>query len=316
MDAGKKDLEQSEGDQLNTPKKKDVARRRRQQAKRATARHVNWLIDHFQAKTMHHTLQPTPGAKGQASTHAAAGMLTVLEDMIMKASKILDQLRAEGQQPPQQLGFTSGGNTVEKDKKEEKEKEFQPLTKPMKEALGNNIASVAASSRMADSPCALTKAEHGCPVNVERGHNSMTADMASKKTMETEGDEAEDKDEEEDLEGDEEEDDEDEEESAEDDEMSSEKAEGTTDNHNKQEPGMQQMRSLEFIKKIATSSEAEVMEEYRRAATQKQARASEPHGACDGCGQNSGEGRNGTGKWATKWYCEDCWNCKRRKRWW
>jgi len=123
MDAGKKDLEQSEGDQLNTPKKKDVARRRRQQAKRATARHVNWLIDHFQAKTMHHTLQPTPGAKGQASTHAAAGMLTVLEDMIMKASKILDQLRAEGQQPPQQLGFDSGGNTVEKDEKEEKEKE-------------------------------------------------------------------------------------------------------------------------------------------------------------------------------------------------
>lgn len=37
---------------------------------------------------------------------------------------------------------------------------------------------------------------------------------------------------------------------------------------------------------------------------------------CDECGQHCTEGRNETRKWAAKWYYDDCWSCRRRKRWW
>merc|ERR1712154_334651 len=61
----------------------------------------------------------------------------------------------------------------EKKKLEELKAEFEPLTKLMKEVLGDKTEKVVVSSRMADSPCVLTTSEHG-----------WTANMVSKKTME------------------------------------------------------------------------------------------------------------------------------------
>merc|ERR1712063_237303 len=61
----------------------------------------------------------------------------------------------------------------EKKKLEELKAEFEPLTKLMKEVLGDKVEKVLVSSRMADSPCVLTTSEHG-----------WSAYMVSKKTME------------------------------------------------------------------------------------------------------------------------------------
>merc|ERR1711901_10300 len=78
----------------------------------------------------------------------------------------------------------------EKKKIEEMKAEFEPLTKLMKEVLGDKVEKVLVTSRMADSPCVLTTSEYGWSANMERimkakalRDNSMTSYMVSDKTV-------------------------------------------------------------------------------------------------------------------------------------
>merc|ERR1712010_117934 len=81
----------------------------------------------------------------------------------------------------------------EEDKKawEELCADFEPLSKLMKEILGDKVEKVVMSERVTESPCVLVTGEYGWTANMERimraqalRDNSMSSMMMSKKTME------------------------------------------------------------------------------------------------------------------------------------
>merc|ERR1712023_158076 len=65
---------------------------------------------------------------------------------------------------------TKEGLDIDDEKKnlEELKAEFEPLTKLMKEVLGDKVEKVLVSSRIVDSPCVLTTSEYGWSANMER----------------------------------------------------------------------------------------------------------------------------------------------------
>merc|ERR1712056_18902 len=113
----------------------------------------------------------------------------------VSSSPFLENLRKKDLDGKKLKSTTKEGLDIEdedeKKKLEEQKAEFEPLTKLMKEVLGDKVEKVMVSSRMADSPCVLTTSEYGWSANMERimkaqalRDNSMTSYMVSKKTME------------------------------------------------------------------------------------------------------------------------------------
>merc|ERR1711916_415283 len=78
---------------------------------------------------------------------------------VVSSSPFLENLRKEG---------LDIGDEDEKKKLEELKAEFEPLTKLMKEVLGDKVEKVMVSDRIVDSPCVLTTSEYGWSANMER----------------------------------------------------------------------------------------------------------------------------------------------------
>ena len=83
------------------------------------------------------------------------------------------------------------GDEDEKKKFEEPKAEFEPLTKLMKEVLGDKVEKVIVSDRIVDCFCVLTTSEYGWSATMERimkaqalRDNTMTSHMVSNKSME------------------------------------------------------------------------------------------------------------------------------------